>query len=410
MQRLEIDNTPVSDLAALRNLSGLRLLSLTQTEVSDLRPLLSLGSLRRGAKNRNPRAGLYCAACPALLSDPTLHELYTGHDIHDRTLKVLDYLATLPPWPEPLPGEKTPHTAQDNTDTAPDIDMPSAPLAPLIVDMSERGALVPLPPPDDLTEAQADIAREGWQALKDYLDQITPLLGKLDNSMPMLGHALRALGRALGDEFDRVNQVAVGMQAHLVCELAKAADEYLDTQDAIVIRAFAAQSQIYLTRFSTWMSFQAFDTPEAEVVEQVKQDQSDFRKLAQGLEDTGLAGADVLDPLRDIIESGVAQEASAMETLGLLTSFQNIQVTIVQNVAHSAHDPEKAPEEQEFWDGVHEASKAKLLDKTIESLPAAAVGASVSYLLKQSGPLNRLAGRYPPWFGFVRTALQPLFG
>lgn len=105
LQRLYLGQTQVFDLTPIRGLARLQQLDLDYTPVSDLRPLLSLAGLRQGPQDREPLAGLYFKDCAALRNDPTLQEHSELDDRHDRTLKVLDYLATLPPWPEPLPGE-----------------------------------------------------------------------------------------------------------------------------------------------------------------------------------------------------------------------------------------------------------------------------------------------------------------
>jgi Leucine-rich repeat (LRR) protein len=108
LQGLSLEQTQVFDLTPLCDLSALERLRLDQTQVADLRPLLSVEGLRRGAENRAATAGLFFDACPALRNDPALQELHGIDDRHERTLRVLDYLATLPPWPEPLPWEDKP--------------------------------------------------------------------------------------------------------------------------------------------------------------------------------------------------------------------------------------------------------------------------------------------------------------
>ena len=90
--------TGVSDLAPIAEMTGLRILSLTQTGVSDLRPLTHMDKL--GDRNYG---GLWFEETPASRLDEGLAKLVTIERDELRSKEVLAYLKTLPPWPEPLP-------------------------------------------------------------------------------------------------------------------------------------------------------------------------------------------------------------------------------------------------------------------------------------------------------------------
>jgi hypothetical protein len=120
LQSLFLDQTAVADLAPLQGLTGLQVLYLSQTAVADLAPLRGLTELRRLSLNQTavadmrpiclleqlgkPRIGsLTFFGTPAIRHDPDLARLSEIVDDTDRTRQTLDYLRSLPPWPEPLP-------------------------------------------------------------------------------------------------------------------------------------------------------------------------------------------------------------------------------------------------------------------------------------------------------------------
>ena len=101
LETLFLSYTRVSDVTPVANLTALNEFYLTETEVSDLRPILNCRSLLSKSEN----AGLYFWGSKACELDPSLAELSDISDDHERTQKTFDYLATLSPWPAPLPWE-----------------------------------------------------------------------------------------------------------------------------------------------------------------------------------------------------------------------------------------------------------------------------------------------------------------
>lgn len=151
LKALWLDETPVSDLSPLATLTGLEMLSLTGTQVSDLTPLVDLKDLRfltldrtrvtdisplatlRGLQHLNLSNSLVrdlrpflqvakasvgqiesltFADTPATRADITLQALSQLKDDKERAEKTLAYLATLPPWPEPLDRAEPPLTVE----------------------------------------------------------------------------------------------------------------------------------------------------------------------------------------------------------------------------------------------------------------------------------------------------------
>ncbi|WP_425038537.1 leucine-rich repeat domain-containing protein [Primorskyibacter sp. S187A] len=394
---LYLSKTQVSDLAPLAKLTALKRLDFEQTLVGDLRPLASLLA-SRGTENVDIRF----QDIPALKASEDLLRISRIGVAAERNRELAAYLDTLPPYPEPLPWDQRPQTNP--------IDLPSEPLAPVMVDMGNDGRLHRKTPPHDLDVAQEALARQGWEALCAYLQQIAPLKLKLHNQMPMLATALESLSNAFGESFETSNEVGVGMQVDLISQLAAVSDEYLDTQDVITIKAFAAQADLYLIRFSSWQSFRAAERPDAAEVAALKEDAADFLALRDGLAESGLAGEDVLTPLTGVIESAVAPEAGDLQAQGLVSSITQINVTIGPAVLGEIDKPDKTEAEQDFLTSVHERSldelKGGLLSNPLVSFPVAAF----TYFLTSRGPISRLATRYPKRFGFMASILRVVCG
>jgi hypothetical protein len=101
LQFLFLRRTAVGDLSPLRNLTELRSLWLDHTKVGDLRQIAHLNLLGSEAYTE-----LSFHGTPAAAADPALARLAQSRYHRKRTRETLAYLQTLPPWPEPLPGEQ----------------------------------------------------------------------------------------------------------------------------------------------------------------------------------------------------------------------------------------------------------------------------------------------------------------
>ncbi len=125
LQRLDLNTTQITDLAPLAGLTGLQRLRLGNTQITDLAPLAGLTGLgdltvdRTGVADLRPLAefeklgtigapGLSFADTPATKRDKRLAELAQIQDAKERSRETLAYLRSLPPWPDPYTPEATP--------------------------------------------------------------------------------------------------------------------------------------------------------------------------------------------------------------------------------------------------------------------------------------------------------------
>lgn len=91
LQELSLINTPVSDLRALAGLSGLQVLNLRNTQVSDLLPLVGLSKLAGEGVNALLDIGLSFTGTPAAELDDAHRALAAIVSNRDRAKQVLQY-------------------------------------------------------------------------------------------------------------------------------------------------------------------------------------------------------------------------------------------------------------------------------------------------------------------------------
>jgi soluble cytochrome b562 len=109
---LDLDRTRVANITPLQGLENLQALDLDGTQVADLRPIADLPRL-----GDRPR-GLRFADTPAARATPELTRLSQIQATRQRTHETQADLKTLPPWPEPLPWEKTQAAASPSPEPA----------------------------------------------------------------------------------------------------------------------------------------------------------------------------------------------------------------------------------------------------------------------------------------------------
>jgi CheY-like chemotaxis protein len=88
LQSLNLSNTPVSNIAPLAALTSLQWLDLSNTRVSNLSPLVDMTELITGVRTGN-RYGLSFAGCP--LEDPVLRS-FANLENPERTIRTINYL------------------------------------------------------------------------------------------------------------------------------------------------------------------------------------------------------------------------------------------------------------------------------------------------------------------------------
>ncbi|MCC5960407.1 MAG: hypothetical protein JJU08_13830 [Rhodobacteraceae bacterium] len=103
--KLHFDHTQVSSLASLQGLTSLQTLVASNTQVSDLRPIAQLESLAA----TSDIMGLSFHSTPATQRDAHLAAMAEIEGPRGRARQTLDYLRSLPPWPAPYtPDDSSP--------------------------------------------------------------------------------------------------------------------------------------------------------------------------------------------------------------------------------------------------------------------------------------------------------------
>ncbi len=250
LETLAIDRTHISDVSSLAELKALRNLDLERSDAVDLRPIIKCYGLLSPIL-----FGLNFVKCSATERDARLAELSAIGDPEIRARETLAYLNTLPPWPDPY----TPRATPDGSPPRPigpetTVAIPEPILAPLQIEERD-GRLSPILPGDALDDSGRVLAREGWEALRDYLDDLADLRPRIVNQTPMLARALTRFETALGQSYENARPIAMGTHGQHVIAQAGVAGETMDTDDATALRSFAVAIGIFLERFPEWRDY-----------------------------------------------------------------------------------------------------------------------------------------------------------
>lgn len=211
---LSLDNTRVSDLSPIRGLQELSWLWLNQTNISDLRPLLELPALLKPVDYPLRELGLFYDGCPAFENNPALQEIYEIDEVQERTIKTLNYLATLPPWPEPLPWD----IPKNIPDTPPDAP-PDDPVPILIWTDDKRLDVAPSPPGKDELE---DPIR---QRLYDRLPSAVEKLWRAGNRYPEIDNPVRALRDMLESRYAEADILGIHLEISALTDVRDGNDD-----------------------------------------------------------------------------------------------------------------------------------------------------------------------------------------
>lgn len=403
---LDISDTRISDIQPLQSLPLLKALIMHGSQVRDLRPLLSVKSLweRDESMAASSFYGLSFDGTPATKSDPTLFRLAQISDNGRRATETRHYLETLPPWPSRLADNDV------GSDTeAVDLDNPSSKRskpAPVMVRSTSDGQIVLDPPDIGLEDPVRDRAEQAWTALRAYLDDLRDLRDRLHN-MPNLARAFDSFERAMGTEFETLNQIDLGMQADRIRRLAVGADRYLMDQDPDELNAFTAALALYTRRFNDWDAYQNEDPPNPEEQAHLKEDRPAFKEVETGLAETGQVSEPVLEALEDVMDIGTGADATEVEQRGALDSMSN---TLGEVAEQSMSVKEQLGNKtDEFFKELQSEAASKSRD-WIYAIPGAARTIwFVAFMYNNRGHLEHLAARYPERFGFLLDVLRYLF-
>jgi len=323
LQTLFLADTRVADIEPLQGLQNLQELHIEWTKVADLRPLLSISAFRNAIKPKTSDFGLFFSGSDAAMNDRVLHALSEIEDAHDRTLKTLDYLATLPEWPAPLQKKNADPPRSDLLGDPKDPDIPSSVPAPLQV-VEIDGMLRPSMPGDSLDADGHLLARQGWEALRDYLSDLADQRARLGNNMPRLGKALARLDVSLGETYEAINPVAVGTQGNRVIRLARNAPDMLLEEDADDIAEFAAALALFLERFPDWRAYREAARAHPPDPEAVQSSLPEIEAFAEALEEITAISPEIPDSLEQQAEAVREDPEDEIAAAGIVASLRNV--------------------------------------------------------------------------------------
>jgi hypothetical protein len=396
LRTLSIEMLPVKDLSAISELTEIDWLIVSRTLVTDLRPILKLHELKQLWFDGTP----FAAATDKLTE---LAKLAVDDDEYECAKQTIAYLKTLPPWPEPLPWEVKNATQDHEANATPPGNKP----APLMVRIKNDGTLVSEPPSRNLDDDQDKRANDAWDALQHYLNDLETLKVKVDNRMPNLGRAFDSFRRALGSEFETMNAIDLGIQADRLRRLAADADNYLMDQDPAELEAFVAALALYMRRFNSWEQYKDDPPPSPQTIEQLREDRAALTALHKDLAGEDHVADTVGATLADLTDAGTSEGSTALEARALLDSESNV---FDQLAEHSIEARKTiASSKPELLDKLHEESGQVLRAKVMDNGALAVSVWTFTFLLRNKGPINRLAQRYPEQFGFMAAVLQHLF-
>ena len=404
LRELDLSDTLVSDISPLRALPELERLNLSGTQVGDLRPLLLLYRLLESSilVNSTQQGGIWFDNTVATRNDPELAGYSLIESMPERVARTFEYLDTLPPWPEPLPWEAA--TAPDGglAWTAPPLPGPRP--APVMVRLDATGHILPDAPTTSLEDAARTRAFQAWQALDHYLKDLAPLRHKVDNAMPALGRAFASFERALGSDFDTLNEIDLGMQAARLSALSAHADDALMPSDATELATFTAQLALYMQRFNAWSAYQQ-DIATAPSPD-MSRDRATFEDLTEDLVQTGQVADAVTVALADVTSAATEPDATPLQKKGATDS----QANVLDAVAERALAEKRALEETPggYSRDIENAALGAFIGSVVRTSSAAGSVWAILFLYRNQDNLERLASRYPA-LNFITGVLRFLF-
>ena len=400
---LDIRDTAVSELHQLNGLLHLAMLDFCRTAVEDLRPLLTAsgiwmhaGKIMQIEEQNDVIAGLYFDNCRAALLDPNLRELSRIQRASKRATDTRFYLLGLPKWPEPLFWESHGPETQEH---------PSAPMRTAFMD----DKLVTAAPGTDLADQIEARAKQGWAALLDYLSDFTEQRARIVNQLPSLAKAFNALERALGEEYDAINPVQLGMQAERLIRLSKRAQEMLLEDDADDVLEFTVQLARYLPRFPAWQEY--LRDAEDEDAARVQRALADLRALNSGLksepsvtEPVHVIHGEILDAVADLPED-------QLMALGGRTATIEILLTVAEKARAEAKVAEAEGKLRAFREEVKKQRRTAYAKDAIRAERAAlygSLGVGSDILLNNARIITAIASHFPEEYQYILQVLAYL--
>ncbi len=386
MTALFISDTAISDLGPIRNMDGMGTLHIDKTQVEDLRPIIKMKGLTDiGFHSR----GVYFTHIPALGLSTDLAEISEIKESDIRGAKLLKFLRELKEWPP------------KNSLSAPTFPTPPDQRPAPIMAEFEGEVLVELPATHDLADPVEKRARQGWEALKEFYEDVHETLMK--DNLPNLQRAITSFGRALGDQFDDMREVSLGTHGERIVEISKTADAILLEDAAADLSAFAAAIQLHLSRFPEWVAYleDARKDTETDLVPTLPQ----LQELSEQFKETDFISSELAEKFDDLVEVTQEQDLPAsIARYGMLTSLSNILARIAGKALkvgrNFANDVGKGLYQEAVDGTVSSISKAVKYSKNL--LFAACAG----FFISQSTVLHSLAQRFPKFLSWVDDFLR----
>jgi len=396
---IDLDNTRVSDITPLRGLAGLRGLNLTNTQVSDLRVLLDLDLLwdKAGQKLPEPLShitgGIWFQGIPMTQADKRLRDISEFKRDKTRASKLRTHLHSLPPWPEPLPWEvPEPGNAPAHR---------SAPLQTVFQDDVMQAVA-----PGSALQNEIDLrARQGWAALLDYLADFTDQRARIVNQLPALAKAFDGLHRALGDDYEAINPVQLGMQAERLIRLSKRAGEMLMTDDAEDVSEFTLQLARYLPRFPVWQDY--LRDAEDEDAARVQRALDDLRAMNRSLQQDAAISDTVTEIYGEVLDAVEDLPEDNLMALGGRTATFEILLTVAEKAKEEADAAKKTGLLHEYRKEVR-STRMKTIAKGQVAAEMGTIGVAADLLLNNAQIITRVAKHFPEHAPYVLQVLHYL--
>lgn len=319
LQRLFLNQTAVADIAPLARLTALQDLSLELAPVADLRPLAGLNRL-----GTNGPPGLTFWRTTATQADGELARLAGIEDTKTRARATLAYLNTLPPWPQPY----TPKSRPDGKPPEPigRGEVPAIPTpAPAPLQVVEEGGVLRPAMPGDALDAQSRLwARQGWEALRDFLADLAEMRPRIGNQMPTMDKALARFEAGLGADFGQVNPIALGTHGNRIIRLANTAEESLSAADAAELVELAAAIALFLERFPEWRAYREDALSHPLSAEEVQAALPPIDAIAEELFDRAEIDPEIGRNLKDQLAAVREEAGDALSAKGLIASARNV--------------------------------------------------------------------------------------
>jgi len=273
--------------------------------------------------------GLTFKNTPATARDGRLAELSEIEDDYERTRKTLEYLRSLPPWPEPYTPEYTPDGSPpqpiggEAEAEADEVLVPAPVRAPLEVEVVD-GRLRPARPGDGLGADAHERARQAWQALRDYLKDLADIRPRIVNQMPQLERALTRLEDALGADYEAANPIAMGINGNRVIAQAGAAGETLEETDAAELREFAAALSLFLERFPAWRAYRDETAPAPPAAPRIEEAIPEIEAITEELRERDGIDPAIPESLEKQAGDARSNPEDSLAKRGLVDSLNNV--------------------------------------------------------------------------------------